>query len=150
MRSLAADFLTMETGGLLMGYRDANGDAVITDVTGPGPDAIHTECSYVPDYEHDTEQAERLYHDSGRIHTYLGDWHTHPKNVDRLSDRDISAMKTIADSPDARVTEPLMLILVNQGCWSVCAWSGRYIRCLGIFRRFVHWRLQAQLYSDRS
>lgn len=148
MRSLADQFMPMETGGLLMGYLDSNGDTVITDVTGPGPNAIHAECSYVPDYEHDTAQADLLYHASGRLHLYLGDWHTHPKDVDAISRRDIKALKTIADTPSARVAEPLMIILVHRGEWTIHAWSGRFIRRLQVFRRFTFRRRQTRLFEQ--
>ncbi len=150
IRSLADQFMPMETGGLLMGYRDSNGDTVITDFTGPGPNAIHAECSYIPDYEHDTAQADLLYHASGRLHVYLGDWHTHPKDVDTLSRRDIRALKTIADTPCARVAEPLMIILVHQGEWTICAWSGRFVRCCKVFLRFMSWRRRTQLFVRQA
>lgn len=140
---MADEFMPVETGGLLIGYHDANGDVVITEVTGPGPDAIHTESSYVPDYEYDTEQADLLYHASGRLHVYLGDWHTHPKNVDRLSRRDVRALKTIAETPSARAEEPVMIILVHEREWAIRAWSGRFVRCFQFFRRFTFCRRAA-------
>lgn len=99
-----------EVGGVLMGYRSAS-DIVIVDVVGPGPAASLKPRRFVPDARWQNEEIARIYEDSGRIHTYLGDWHTHPGMLPYPSSRDKSTLKKIAESPESRAEEPVMLIL---------------------------------------
>ena len=69
--------LPNETGGAFMGYWSDPNTVVITDVIGPGPNAKHTRYSFHPDVEYHAAEIDRIYSQSGRINTYLGDWHTH-------------------------------------------------------------------------
>ena len=69
-----------ETGGILIGYWTPDGSqAVVTQIIGPGPGALHTRTKFVPDTEYQEVEITRIYLESGRIQTYLGDWHTHPE-----------------------------------------------------------------------
>lgn len=99
-----------ETGGILMGYRIKN-QLWITDIVGPGPNAKHEYFSYSPDNDFHEEEMARIYKSSGRVHTYIGDWHTHPKSSAYLSDRDKKTMKNISGNVPSRLPEPLMLIM---------------------------------------
>jgi integrative and conjugative element protein (TIGR02256 family) len=99
-----------ETGGVIMGYR-LKETFYITDIVGPGEKAIHQHSSFSPDINfHETEIA-RIYKESGRIHTYLGDWHTHPNNKAYLSERDKKTLRNISSYKPSRLPEPLMIIL---------------------------------------
>lgn len=40
-----------ETGGMLMGYVADNGDYVVTQLIGPGPNAKHSRYRFLPDNE---------------------------------------------------------------------------------------------------
>lgn len=111
-----------ETGGVLMGYW-AEDNTVITNVIGPGPDAVHRPFSFLPDHEWQLEEISRIYFSSKRIHTYLGDWHSHPTGGLYLSWRDRRTLNKIANSPDARVSTPLMLVAAgNNNEWKLGAW----------------------------
>jgi integrative and conjugative element protein (TIGR02256 family) len=111
-----------ETGGLLIGY-STNDDVIITAVTTPGPYAHHTSTQYVPDAEHDQEQVAKHYEESGRLHTYLGDWHTHPDAVPYLSPTDANTLRRIASTPTARQLRPLMCIAGGRpGAWLPIVW----------------------------
>src|ERR1044071_2697827 len=111
-----------ETGGALMGYRAEGGDLVITNLIGPGPGALHKRHAFVPDQAYHEREIARLYEESGRSAVYLGDWHSHPNGSCSLSPRDRRTLRTIAAAPEARVPEPLMLI-VGGGpeTWSLLA-----------------------------
>lgn len=100
-----------ESGGILIGYWANEHEAVITAIIGPGTNAIHTTNSYVPDQEYHVQEITRIYHESGRTETYLGDWHTHPNAEAYLSPRDKKTIKNIANYKPARLNKPLMLIL---------------------------------------
>src|SRR6266849_1420647 len=103
-----------ETGGVLMGYWiDDASQVVITDVVGPGPRAIHYTKSFVPDHDFQEERIARIYEESDRIWTYLGDWHTHPHGSSSLSRRDRQTLRAIAMHSEARCPLPLMAILAG-------------------------------------
>ena len=101
----------LETGGVLMGYVDRRAAAVVvTHVVGPGPGAVHERTAFSPDQEWHESEVARLYAESGRTCTYLGDWHTHPDGQPVLSSADRATLRTIARSPEARCQRPLILI----------------------------------------
>ena len=99
-----------ETGGALLGWRDGR-DAVVAQVLGPGPNAKHGFFSFEPDFEWQVEQGRRIYHQSNRCVTYIGDWHTHPFAPPRPSWTDEKAASQISEDPDFRAPEALSLIV---------------------------------------
>jgi integrative and conjugative element protein (TIGR02256 family) len=113
----------LETGGILMGYW-AESDVVITDAIGPGPKAVHYAVGFLPDAEYHEKEVARIYKQSDRTSTYLGDWHTHPYGSTRLSRRDRRTMKRIACSHEARCPKPLMAVLAGgKREWITDVWS---------------------------
>ena len=62
-----------ETGGVLAGYWAEGGhEVVITKAIGPGPDAVRTRISFIPDHEYQREQVALHYKATGRREGYLG------------------------------------------------------------------------------
>lgn len=112
---------TKESGGVLMGYW-SDRDVVITDIIGPGPKAVHRRYSFTPDSTWQEDQIARIYEDSGRVHTYLGDWHSHPYGGRELSIKDLSVMIRVATHRPARAVRPIMLILYNNPKWELVVW----------------------------
>jgi len=102
-----------ETGGIVMGYWVSEKEVVITAATSAGPRAGHCEDRYDPDVEHDQAEIARIYAETGRLHTYLGDWHTHPDSGPGLSRRDRRTLRAIASDPGARAPTPLMVIVAS-------------------------------------
>lgn len=129
----------LETGGMLVGYCGIDPpEVVVTDVIGGGPAAIETEESFCPDGPWQREELAGRYRDSGRITTYLGDWHSHPAGIAAPSSRDRRTAKKISRTRDARMARPLTLILsCDDGEWS--AFGYRYSR-----RRF--WSVKIELF----
>lgn len=127
-----------ETGGIFAGYWVTNfGELVITDAVGPGPLAIHKVNAFVPDSDYHCSEIARIYRDSGRLYTYLGDWHTHPDDNYRLSRKDSRTLRKIARSPSARARAPIMGVLVKVPTWRLHLWC-----CLpGGLRSFWHPRM---------
>jgi integrative and conjugative element protein (TIGR02256 family) len=103
----------LETGGVLMGYR-AGSDVVVQDVVDAGPLAIRSRHSFLPDQESQLSGIADLYERSGRITTYLGDWHSHPTGEVRMSRTDERTLIRIAASIEARTPEPLMMIVRGE------------------------------------
>lgn len=126
MRTEADRLHPLETGGVLIGYR-AEGQAVVTEATGPGPRARHGRTWFEFDGEfHAAAIAERHRATEGR-ETYLGDWHTHPDATHgALSGDDRRALKRVITSPEARTPAPYSVLLFGRpGDWSVRGWIGR-------------------------
>jgi integrative and conjugative element protein (TIGR02256 family) len=94
----------------------------ITGITGPGPNAKHTRTAFEPDYEYQDAEIARIYFESGRCHTYLGDWHTHPNSVAALSKKDKKALGRIALHKEARAPNPIMAILGSGKPWRLRIW----------------------------
>lgn len=102
-----------ETGGVLLGYPDRTNQrwVQITLQVGPGPHAVHGSHHFEPDGEWQARQVAAAYVASGRVSTYLGDWHSHPRGTHRPSGLDRSTAKRIALCEEARAPHPLILIL---------------------------------------
>ena len=100
----------LETGGVLLGRNDGP-STVVTVVIGPGPDATHRRFAFDPDQEWQEQAIADAWHAADHHLEYLGDWHTHPNGRPRPSKLDITALRTIRDSPDARAAHPVMLIV---------------------------------------
>ena len=128
MTEEAASKDPLETGGILMGYlAKSRGHPVVLFAAGPGPNAEHTRRGYSPDQEHDESVIATLYEVADRRLTYLGDWHTHPAPTSCLSWRDKRALKRIARYSAARITKPIMLLLVRQHGWHPIIWRGSLV-----------------------
>lgn len=100
----------LETGGILLGHNDGAMMAVSV-VVGPGPGATHRRLSFDPDQSWQERAVADAWQSAGRDLDYLGDWHTHPNGTPQPSKLDVAALRTIRDSPDARVAAPIMLIV---------------------------------------
>jgi integrative and conjugative element protein (TIGR02256 family) len=112
-----------ETGGILVGYWTETADVAVTNIVGPGPRARHAHHSFVPDHRYQREELAKEYERSGRVYTYLGDWHSHPDGLCSLSCRDRLTLARIGMTPAARVPEPVMLIVAGDPeRWEVRAW----------------------------
>jgi integrative and conjugative element protein (TIGR02256 family) len=139
--------LPNETGGVLIGYwlEDSEG-VVITEAVGPGPCSKHDEMSFVPDWSYHESEIARLYEESGRMHTYLGDWHSHPKSGTNLSLADRRTLLKIAKHTEARVTTPLMAVIAQSDPLTIQIWQYLPAKKFGIIRdRIV--ALRIRLYS---
>jgi integrative and conjugative element protein (TIGR02256 family) len=118
MEADAAEHAPDESGGMLIGYWAENGDAVITTVIPGGPAATRGPTSFAPDGHWQQKRLDEIYSRSGRLHTYLGDWHSHPAGALRPSRRDRATARKIAKASEARSPQPLTLITVeDDGAW---------------------------------
>jgi integrative and conjugative element protein (TIGR02256 family) len=110
-----ADAEPDETGGILLGYEASGSDeVVITHLVGPGPNFEASSSHFDPDGEWQEKEVARIYAESGRHATYLGDWHSHPKGAARPSRKDQRTARSIAEFRDARMPHPLMLIVATN------------------------------------
>lgn len=139
---LASASFPKETGGVFIGY-DAGNGLVVTAITGPGPMAVHVPYAFTPDYNYQDAMIEHIYHESGRCHTYLGDWHTHPVGSTALSSKDRRTLLTIARHRPARIAAPIMGILAGSDPWRLAVWRcfPRDLRSRRFLNRFEELKL---------
>jgi integrative and conjugative element protein (TIGR02256 family) len=118
MKAEADRQFPLETGGILLGWRDV--DVIVEDIIGPGPNAAHRRTAFEPDSRWQDEQLADRYEASGRTLEYLGDWHTHPVGVPEPSSRDRQTLSVIASFAPARCKQPIMTILGDgaAGVWT--------------------------------
>lgn len=121
----AARWAPAETGGVLLGYWVDEAVVVVTAAIDAGPSSTHSEAGFYPDAEYQARRIADLYEASGRHHTYLGDWHTHPAGGIGLSRVDRRTMRRIGRSSDARCPRPLMAVLADALDWRLAIWCLR-------------------------
>lgn len=118
MEELGRQWDPLEVGGVIAGYWN-NDEAVITSCIGPGDNAQHGAGAFLPDHAFHQHEIARLYAASGGAEVYLGDWHTHPSGVPRLSSVDKRTLRAIGDAPEAQCSTPLMVLLAgSQRSWT--------------------------------
>ncbi len=90
MRSVAKDRADgLETGGALFGVDHGSaGRLVITEATGPGPDALHEPMRFERDLDYTHRRALEIYERTRA--QWVGEWHTHPRGGLRPSALDMA------------------------------------------------------------
>jgi integrative and conjugative element protein (TIGR02256 family) len=112
MAALAEAQGETETGGMLVGYEGARGhEVVLTDLIDAGPRASHAEYAFNPDGRWQRQQLARIYADSGRVATFVGDWHSHPHGLPLPSEQDVETAQRTAANARARAPRPLTVIV---------------------------------------
>jgi integrative and conjugative element protein (TIGR02256 family) len=104
----------LETGGMLLGYvadNEQSVEAVVEEIVGPGPDALHGRYRFLPDGRWQRSQMLKAFYASGGVITYLGDWHSHPNGGSTPSGRDLKTVRAVARRRRARTPNPLSAIL---------------------------------------
>ena len=136
-----------ETGGILVGYWVHHWtEAVITSVIGPGPFAIHSSTDFTPDNDYQSRELEKLYFESGRLHSYIGDWHTHPLGDATLSVTDRKTLRRIAEYPEARASIPLMIVIGGNSQWAMRIWRYRPSRIRQLHFLFKEHEMTPRIY----
>lgn len=103
-----------ETGGMVLGYETVSDELVLVEATHPGPNAKKGWLHFEGDHNWDRRLIAELYERSGRLVTYLGEWHSHSFDMAKPSRTDLLTIRRIADYPQARVPFPLSAIVVRS------------------------------------
>lgn len=115
----------VETGGMLIGYEGADrpGEVVITELIDAGPRARRGEYEFHPDGRWQRRKLARVYKESGRVATFLGDWHSHPHGLPLPSETDVETAARTAANERARAPRPLTIIVGrdDDGEWILIA-----------------------------
>lgn len=64
-------FFPLETGGVLLGWRDGE-DRVVVDIVGAGPKALHGRHTFIPDHSWQVEQIDEAFRNTAGDLDYLG------------------------------------------------------------------------------
>lgn len=101
----------VETGGVLVGYRNAGDEYVIVKASKPGPNAVRTKTRFEKDEEYCQKQLLDAFNELGEKGLYLGEWHYHPSGGNQPSGLDIKSLTEIAAQENYRIDKPIMIIL---------------------------------------
>jgi len=115
MQDLVSENSSIETGGVLAGEIDDSGNLIITNVSGPGPNAIKTEFKFEKDVKFCQNFLDGIYLESNQKIVYVGEWHSHPNSNNNPSSRDIASLSEIAIQSNYLTERPAMIIFSNSG-----------------------------------
>jgi len=101
----------IETGGVLIGHRLANGEYAILRASKPGPNAIRTITRFEKDEEYCQKELLDAFDELEEQGLYLGEWHYHPSGGSEPSGLDIKSLTEIAAQDNYRIDKPIMIIL---------------------------------------
>lgn len=120
----------LETGGMLVGYESGErpNEVVVAGAIDGGPNASRGEYSFSPDGRWQRQKLAEIYSASGRVVTFIGDWHSHPHGRPIPSPTDLKTAARTAANKRARARRPLTVIVGrdDDGKWLVMAF--RYQR----------------------
>lgn len=87
-----------ETGGVLIGRRLDDERLFCFAATRPGPNAEHRRAEFSPDVDH----AQSILDDYRTEYdvVWIGTWHKHPGEMNRLSDGDVTQMRDFVRDPE--------------------------------------------------
>ncbi len=108
-----------ETGGMLVGRVNDKGVQILC-VTGPGPQAQHSEHEFRRDGEYSQNVLDELVDNAQGEYDYIGEWHSHPANVGP-SAKDFQSLRWIAQNNKYAVTNPILGICRKRtgNIWSL-------------------------------
>ncbi len=118
----------VETGGMLIGYEGTDRpELVVTALIDAGPRARRSEYEFHPDGRWQRRKLARVYKESGRVATFLGDWHSHPHGLPVPSETDIETAARTAANDRARAPRPLTIIFGRDDAGHWIAVAFRYV-----------------------
>jgi integrative and conjugative element protein (TIGR02256 family) len=115
MATLVKEKSGIETGGVLAGNVDSDGNIIVTQASGPGPKALHTRTRFEKDIDYCQKYLDDLFQSSGGKTVYVGEWHSHPEEDNRPSGIDIKSLSEIALQKEYLTVNPLMIIFSREG-----------------------------------
>ena len=109
LQQLCGEADDIEAGGILVGKRLSETDAVIASVSDPPPDSTQRPRSLTRGTEGIDEWLAKQREKHGI--QYLGEWHYHPFEPPATSSRDRSTMFDIAANEEYGRPDPILLII---------------------------------------
>jgi len=101
-----------ETGGMILGrWSTGRETLVVTDFTGPGPNAVHRVGHFSADAGYQQTVLDGAVQRWGT--GYVGEWHLHPGMLSRPSEWDRQQARALLEDPE-RPLASVVLAIVNQ------------------------------------
>lgn len=111
----------LETGGILLGYKDKNNDIVVVKLIEAGPNAVRKNYFFNSDGDFQQLELSKIYIRSKGVVTYLGDWHSHPLTNSYMSFLDRKTICKIAKTETSKETNPIFIVVGTSPfevkCW---------------------------------
>lgn len=115
MQRLIKENPRIETGGVLAGCLEDNGNVIITHASEPGPKAIKLATKFEKDVAFCQDFLDKLYLESNKKMVYVGEWHSHPSESNQPSGTDIKSLSAISHQKEYLTENPAMIIFSNKG-----------------------------------
>ena len=115
MKGLIFKNPNIETGGVLAGHINDDGNFIITHASDPGPKAVQQPITFIRDNEYCQKFLNDLFLKSGKKVVYLGEWHSHPSKNNQPSGTDIKSLTEISLEQNYLTDKPVMIIFSNEG-----------------------------------
>lgn len=121
MEAEATGHFPNESGGILLGYT-IKGGVAITRASDAGPGAHHAPGEFRRDGEHAQRLRDDMVRDTAGAIDYIGEWHSHPLDID-ASGKDRRSMYAISTDTDYAMSDPVLVVLRRGGPdrWAVAA-----------------------------
>jgi len=104
----------LETGGILIGYKDNARTICVETASGPGPKAIKETARFSRDVEYCQNIVDESYRKYGDKGLYVGEWHYHPSSDNKPSNLDLLSLTEIAEQKEYVLDKPIMIIFSNK------------------------------------
>ena len=112
MRNLTIKTPGIETGGILIGKVDSEGNFIIEFASEPGSDSIRSASRF----ERDNSFCQSILDEwTQKGFRYLGEWHSHPTDDNSPSKIDKASLKKIAQQKEYLTDRPIMIIWGKNG-----------------------------------
>jgi len=100
----------VETGGILIGFVDDQGRAIVLRATEPGPNAAKSKTVFRRDVEFVQAELDHAAKELGQRGVYLGEWHSHLVSDPEPSTTDIDSLFGISKAVNYLTRCPVMVI----------------------------------------
>lgn len=102
-----------ETGGILIGWQKEQVFYIETAI-GPGPNAFHKDLGFKRDGDFSQSQLDSVVFKTRGQWDYIGEWHSHPRNMGPSS-TDIASLRKVQTSPKFNILQPILGLIINTG-----------------------------------
>jgi len=103
-----------ETGGVFIGISNYKTKTIhILDWINAPPDSREHEMCFIRGTENLPERVDEIKENTGNILGYVGEWHSHPMDLEKLSHTDLEAASKLKSINDQVPIPTLIMIIVN-------------------------------------
>lgn len=110
---LCAEYAPVETGGVLVGVADYKTKVIhVFDILTEPQDSKGTCVGFTRGVKGLPDEIDEIKRQTGDVIGYVGEWHTHPMNLKRLSQRDLDTIAELKEL-NAKVPIPTCAVIIT-------------------------------------